>query len=395
MPSQDTFALSKAEMQADEKRREESRARKEAEEKQALVDEDDEKFQEFMASEIEPTQKLDKFTAHSNHLGSSSADSIPAQIEAVYRDINSMIDTLGLNARNLKSFVKGHTEGYKEEGRSRRDLEDDEEWCLVEMENLSSLVEKDLTRDLKDGRVQDVASKIETCNDLQKNLTRLRAKHEDLKKMIEIHNDPNYQAVTRAQPLSAEQSAQQTDLRRDYTKFQRLLSEVEEGLTVLKAKTVFQGATNGRGNGSGGPTVEAVMRTITKMTTMAEKRSGDIDVLEGQMRKLNFGSTSREGSPFATPQNNRSAFRGAASSTLTQFHSPDAFRESSHRFQNSMMSSVSSYGRGSPPRKKLSGYTGEEKAQLRDKAARKKEVTDRLRAAIKRSGMQVRPMVDE
>ena len=74
--------------------------------------------------------------------------------------------------------------------------------------------------------------------------------------------------------MSAEQSAQQHDLRRGFTKFQKLLSEAEEALTVLRAKIISQATPNGKINGSAGPTVEAVMITITKMTTMAEKRAG-------------------------------------------------------------------------------------------------------------------------
>jgi nucleoporin NUP159 len=53
------------------------------------------------------------------------------------------------------------------------------------------------------------------------------------------------------------------------------------------------------------PTVEAVEATIRKMTAMAERRSGDVDVLEVQMRKLGLagggrGGGSSSGSP-STP----------------------------------------------------------------------------------------------
>ena len=39
---------------------------------------------------------------------------LPGQIERVYRDINSMIDTLGLNGRSLKAFIKGHKLLYRD-----------------------------------------------------------------------------------------------------------------------------------------------------------------------------------------------------------------------------------------------------------------------------------------
>ncbi|KUJ22255.1 uncharacterized protein LY89DRAFT_606628 [Mollisia scopiformis] len=394
-PTQDTFTLSKEQHEKEESRRAESRARKEAEETQMLVDRDDDDLQKFLASDITGSRKLDGFQTRPEYTGIKSLDSVAAQVETVYRDINSMIDTLGLNARALRCFMKGHTEQYKDEGRTRDDLEEDDDWCLVEIENLSSVIEKDLERDLEDGRVKDVATKLETCNDLQKDLIRLRAKHEDIKKIIDSHQDPTQVALARAQPLSAEQAAQQHDLRKEYTKFQKLLSEAEEGLSVLKAKVVSQATSSGRASSSSVPTVEAVMKTITKMTTMAEKRSGDIDVLEGQMRRLNMSSAistgSREGSPFATPANNRSIMRNPGASSL--FYTPDSIKDTPQRFQSSIMSNASSYARNSP-RRKMSGYTTEEKMQLRSKMARKKEVMDKLRSALQKAGTNIRLMDD-
>ncbi|KAF4609462.1 hypothetical protein G7Y89_g15854 [Cudoniella acicularis] len=399
-PASSTFALAIEQQKNEENRRAEARARKEAEETQALVDEEDDQIQRFLDEDIVPTLTLDEFVAHTDYAGGSSmGDSIPAQVEAVYRDINSMIDTLGLNAKALKAFIQGHAEGYKEVGRTKEDLENEDGWCLVEVEDLSSLVEKDLTRELEDGRVRDVANKLETCNDLQKDLIRLRVKHEDIKKIVQAHRDSDQLALARGQPLSAEQAAQQHDLRRDYTKFHKLLSEAEEGLTILKTKIVSQATSSGRANGFTVPTVEAVMRTITKMTTMAEKRSGDIDVLEGQMRKLRFSSavsvSSREGSPF-TPQASRQSTRNSgASNTYGLFYTPESTRDTPRGLQSSMMSS-GSFSRSSPgPRKKLSGYTTQEKEQLRTKLARRREVMGRLKGALEKAGTNVRLMDDD
>ncbi|PVH88520.1 hypothetical protein DL98DRAFT_509231 [Cadophora sp. DSE1049] len=396
-PAQPTLAQTEADLLNEERRRQEVRARKEAEEKQALVDEEDDRFHAFMRSELEPLRTLPDFEVHADYQGQASLDNIPAQVEAVYRDINSMIDCLGVNARAMECFIKFHTEQYKDEGRTREDLEGDDEWCLVEIDNLSSIVEKDLAQELANGRVKDIDSKLQSCDSLQKELIKLRAKHEDLKKTINAHQDPTSLAIARAQPLSAEQAAQQTDLRKDFTKFQKLLAETEEALTILKAKMVSQETSVNRGGGSGGPTVEAVMRTITKMTTMAEKRSGDVDVLEGQMRKLRFSSVdSREGSPFATPTNNRASMRNpGASSTFGLFYTPDSIKETPQRFQNSFMSSVGSFGHSSPPRKKMSGYSIQEKTQLRAQLAKKQAVTERLKTALKKNGTKVRPMVDD
>lgn len=396
-PAQSTFALSVEQQKAEEKRRAEARAIKEASEKQALVDNEDDEVQKFLASETVGTKTLDEFVAHTNYIGPPSMDSIPAQVETVYRDINSMIDTLGLNARTLKCFIQGHTEKRKVGGRTREDLDAEEDWCLVEIEDLSEDVETSLMRDLEESRVTDVTDKLDTCIELQKDLIKLRARFEDMKKTNAARFDPAHLSTARAQPLSAEQAAQQHDLRKDFHKFQNLLAEAEEGLTVLKAKIASQSTSSGTG---AKPTVEAVMRTITKMTSMAEKRSGDIDVLEGQMRRLRFGSAastgSREGSPFATPQNNRTSLRHpGTSSTYGLFYTPESVRENPRSFQDSLMSSTGSLGRNSPPRKKLSGYTQEEKGQLRTKLAKKKMVTDRLRAALQKAGTNVRLMDDD
>jgi nucleoporin NUP159 len=402
MSTQNLHAASRdgAEQQAEARRRE-NRARKEEEETRSLQDDEDDKMQTYLASDVKPTLTLDEFVAHADYVGNKSMESIPAQVEAVYKDINSMIDTLGMNARSLKCFAEGHDVLSKDEGRTIQDLDEGiGEWCLVEVEELSRLVEVEFAQELEECRVKDLVAKLDTCNDLQKDMIRLRAKHEDIKKLIDCYRDPSHLAIARGQPLSAEQAAQQHDLRRDFTKFQKLLTEAEESVTVLKAKIVSQATSNGKTNGSAGPTVEAVMRTIAKMTSMAEKRSGDIDVLEGQMRRLRFSSTtsagSREGSPFATPQNNRTSLRNpGTSSTYGLFYTPDSIKDTPQRFQNSLMSSVGSQSRNSPPRKKLSGYTAEEKTLLKLKLARKKEVTNKLRTALQKNGTNVRLMVDE
>ncbi|TVY17781.1 Nucleoporin [Lachnellula arida] len=396
---QNTYALAMEQSKAEEKRREEARARKEAEETRALVDEEDDEMQRYLADDPEPTRTLVEFTAHTDHASLAAVDSIPAQVEAVYRDINSMIDTLGLNAKHLRGFIQAHTEQFKEAGRQREDLENEEDWVLVEIEDLNSMVEKRLTADLDSGRVKEVAEKLETCSDIQKDLIKLRAKHEDIKKIIDAQRDPGQLAQARAQPLSAEQQAQQNDLRQVYTKFQLLLAEAEEGLTLLKTKLVSQATSNGRAGATAGPTVEAVMRTITKMTSMAEKRSGDIDVLEGQMRKLRVGSSfsasSREGTPF-TPQSNRHSMRNAGASSTYGLHTPENSRETPRNMRDSILSNSGSFVMSSPaPRKKLSGYSPEEKALLKGKLARRKGVVDKLRSSLQKAGSNVRLMGDD
>jgi nucleoporin NUP159 len=377
----------------EEQRKMAARERKETEESQALIDKEDESIQAFLSREIVGTKILDDFIAHQDYVGNADKDSIPAQVEAVYRDVNSMIDTLGINSVSLKSFLKGHEEQYNESGRTRLDLEDGEDWCLIEMSGLTSIVEKDLRQKLDQGRVKDVGTKLECCVELEKDLLRLRAKHDDIKRLLIVHSDPEHVATTRSQPLTAEQAVQQHDLRRDFTTFQKLLGEAEENLTVLRAKLSSQRNMNGRA--PPGPTVEAVMRTITKMTQMAEKRSGDVDVLENQMRKLRLSSASnggsREASPFATPAAKAST-RPGTSSTYGLFYTPDSSKDTPRNMQTSLTSSVLSYGRATPPRRKMSGFTEDDKQQLKVKTARRKEVTDRLRTALQKSTVRIRPL---
>ncbi|KAF4904862.1 Nucleoporin NUP159 [Colletotrichum fructicola] len=362
-----------------------ARQRRQAEETRTLEDEEDDEIQKILASKIEPSLKLDDFIAHSNVVPSAK-ETIPAQVEAVYRDINSMIDTLGLNARSLASFIVGHDVGFKQGGRRKEDLEDPEDWVLSEIDELGEVIDRSLARDLEYGRVQDVEEKLEACNELAREMSRLRSKQDDLKKIMMVRLDPDQADISRSLALSAEQAAQQNELRREYANFSKLLAEVEEALTLLKTKLASVSSASGKGN-SNVPTVEAVMRTINKMTSMVEKRSGDIDVLENQMRKLRFSSVnSREGSPMATPQRNSRSLIFSPERMATA--SPGTLR-------NSLVSSVASYGvRGTPPRKKLSGFSQDEKSELMAKRAKRQAVLNKLKANVERAGVSVWTLED-
>ncbi|KAI1001119.1 Nucleoporin [Podosphaera aphanis] len=363
----------KEEREAEEKRRHELRIQKEAEEKQALVDQDDMCMQQFLASPPEPTTRLNEFIAHSDYVSGMTGDKIPAQVETVYRDINSMIDTLGLNARSLREFILGHTEGCIEK-RTRDDLEEESSWVLGEIKSLSSILDNELSQELESGCVKDLAQKTSICNDLQKEVFKFRSRYNDIQKAIATFQDPDRLAIARLQPLGSKQIAQQQDLRRDFMRLQSLLSEAEEGLAVLKAKFVARDICDGKAGSTTKPTIEAILRTIAKLTNMAEKKSGDIDVLEGQIRKLSLRSP--EGSK-ATPINYRASHR--SSGTFRLLHSPDRMKDSP--FQNSLICS---------PRRKLSGYTTEEKVQLRSKLAKKKQVLNRLKLTLQNTGVDVR-----
>ncbi|KAI0880410.1 uncharacterized protein GGS22DRAFT_85638 [Annulohypoxylon maeteangense] len=365
-----------------------AKARKEAEENQLLLDEEDDTVQCLLNTEVKPTLELDEFVAHSG-VAPPAGDSVPAQVEAVYRDINSMIDTLGLNARSLAGFIKGHQDLCAEEY-TRQDLATPDDWALIGLESLSQVIDRDLNNALSEARVTNSARKLTECEDIQRELVRDRNKQADLKKIIASRADPEQTVANRALPLSAEQASQQSDLRREYAKFTKLLAEAEENLTLLKAKIVSVNSATGKGGST--PTIEAVVRTITKLTSMVEKRSGDIDVLENQMRKLRVGShapSSREGSPFATPN----AKRLNASSIF----SPDrSVRESTPQrssvLRHSMSGSITSLGGSmfqTPPRKKLNSFGDLERKAAKEKRERRAVVLGKLKSSLEKKGVGV------
>ncbi|OBT89175.1 hypothetical protein VE02_01697 [Pseudogymnoascus sp. 03VT05] len=384
--------------EAEARRRTEASKKKEAEESQALVDIEDDRMQEFLSRDIEGTTRLDEFVAHQDYVGGADKDSIPFQVEAVYRDINSMIDTLGVNSHTVRSFTRGHTEYYKDAGRERADLEGDETWCLGEIENLSSIIEKDLSRELQQGCIKDVESKLQLCSNFVKELVKLRTRTEDALIVITSSRDQDHANINRSQPLTAEQIAQQHDLRKDLANFQKLLGDAEEELILLRAN--ISSFTGSGGKSGPGPTTEAVMRTIVKMTAMAEKRSGDVDVIENQMRRLRFSSVtsndrnSPEGSPFASPTKSVKRHSTAFAKSGRPF-TPDGTQKGSRALHMSFSSSTRSQNQSTPPRKKLEGFTEEDKSTIKCSFSRKREVTDKLKMALERSKTKVRPMEDE
>ncbi|KAH8198440.1 hypothetical protein TruAng_007372 [Truncatella angustata] len=367
-----------------------ARAKKEAEETQLLVDEDDESRQQQLQAPIRPTLQLDEFIAHPGPLPLAD-DNIPAQVEAVYRDINAMIDTLGLNARSLDNFIRGHAEAFRHDNRDKHDLSSPDGWTIGELEDLRAIISEDLVNDLSDARIVDPQDKIAECQDLQRDLKRDFSKRNDIQKMINIKLDPDQAMANRLLPLTAEQAARQNDLRRDFARFTKTLAEAEESLTMLKAKIATANAANGKPGSV--PSIDAIVRTITKMTSMVEKRSGDIDVLENQMRKLRFNTgsparglgastRSREGTP--TPSKKLAAL----------MLSPErSFRESTPT-RSGMRHSMSDIGGGmfavrTTPRKKLSGFGEAEKKAVKERRDQRATVLGKLRTSVEKKGATV------
>ena len=290
------------------------KAQRQAEEEQELSDGEDASIRELLSMDVPPSLTLEPFVAYNDYVASVSKQGIPGQIEKVYRDVNSMIDTLGLNSRAVTAFIKGHEELGLYEGRTRADLEEESAWTLAEVEDLGAVVDA-LEGDLIEGKLQDPKALAVECRDFSRDLSRMKAKSADLKHSINAKNDPQLLESLRTAPLSVEQSTIRHDLRAKYTEFQRSLTQSEEAISMLKDKVASLQASSSKANGASKvPTVEAVEKTILKMTSMFEKRSGDIDLLETQMRKLNAFSTSPgsgDDSPYVTPP----AYKRSATAT--------------------------------------------------------------------------------
>ncbi|KAK3065141.1 hypothetical protein LTS18_008293, partial [Coniosporium uncinatum] len=280
-----------------------------------LSDDEDTRIRAELDGPPQPTLKLEAFVAHNDYAGAVSKPGIPGQIEKVYRDVNSMLDTLGLNARTLENFIKGHAEGMKDDGRERKDLaiEDDDtirEWVLVEVDDISPIL-NEMDSKLEQGRLDDVHQKLKDLQALDKEVSRLHHRVLDLRKSIAVMNDPERKAAARREPLDAATASLQRELRDKAADFSTLLARAEEAVVLLRAKIA---SAPQQGRAKEVPTVENVEKTIRKMTAMAQEKSGDVDLLEMKMRKLGMsasrpasgrplggGGEEPLSSPFGTP----------------------------------------------------------------------------------------------
>ena len=352
------------------------RSKQQAEEEQDLSDREDERVREELETEVEPTTILDEYLAHQDYVGGVTKPGIPGQIEKVYRDINSMVDTLGLNARALEGFIKGHLTMAKGDGRSLDDLEDPD-WRLMEINDLVDL-ESSLQEQLDEGRVQDVQVKLNACRDMRKDLSKLRTRRTDIAKVLNSSPGEDEANASRHAPLSVEGAQKQHDLRKAYTKVQKLIAEAESNVVLLRASLASHDTSDSKAVPSKKPTVEAVTNTIRKMTSMVEKKSGDIDFLEAQMRKLRFSSInqdSREGSPLAAASPGMKSPLGKSLSAPA----PSGVESPSNAMRRST-------GESGTPRKRMSGVTPDELARYRTKMERRKEVNRIMHEAFAKAG---------
>ncbi|KAJ5303109.1 hypothetical protein N7476_009908 [Penicillium atrosanguineum] len=378
--------------------------RQEEEEALSLSDDDeDERLRADLARPVEPVSTLDPFLPHQDYMGETAKPGIAGMIERLYRDINSMVDTLGINARSLESFL------LYQQSAETSDADDwvdtlkgdqpadilDEKVCLEDIDKLDYIIIC-LNQSLDEQRVQGVEEKLEQCRDmLTKDIVTLRGQCASIRKTLDAHTDTG--SILTA-PLSAEQAALQHDLRTAFTQIQARMADLEQGVSLLRAKIADIPRPDGSGSGRKRPTVEAVSSTIATMMSMAEGKSSDIDVLEAQMRKLGIdlnsssASASREGSPFATPRKNNGLIpatpgsRGSIDGSA--YHTP----ESASRGVN-FRASVNGSAKHSRLRSvELVGSISvqEDIAQWKKKSAHRKQLVASLKGAIEKKQNKVR-----
>jgi nucleoporin NUP159 len=258
----------------------------------ALSDDKDLQIRAELSQPIPARRDLPDFTAHQDYVGAVSLEGLAGNVEKVYRDINSMIDTLGLNARNLASFIKGHMD-YPDLPREIANLDDDQPpWCideLVRLENIESTLEKTVEAE----RVAEVLAALSSLATLNRAAKSLKDDARKMKAFLDTRKTPADADRHRRRdpPLDPATAALQRRLRAAVATHKALLVDAEDRATVVRAKLAS------RGKGRNVPTVEAVETTIRKMTAMVETRSGDVDVLEMQMRNLGIKPRTGTSSP--------------------------------------------------------------------------------------------------
>lgn len=383
-----------------------------------LEDEEDARIKSILDAPIQPSTELPEFIAHHNYSGGTDKPGVAGSVERVFRDVNSMVDTLGLNARSLQSFLDGQGQARDNNNpMTRSDLEDEHGWVFAELDDLRSLIDG-IGKDLENGRIDDPSGKIADCLDEEKELQKLLSRAADLRKQIASRIDPKQQAEHYNASLPSESAAQQADLRQGVQKMQKQLAEAEEAMSILRADLASVPADGQAKGPSNVPTVEAVTNTILKMTAMVEQRSGDVDVLESQIRRLPRGLATLRlqddyeddlissmrgskllaastGSPHSTPRpaNKRMTARGDPLGMSGMFGSRYARTPPTSGRQSVADLGASALGRstasfGASTRKKMADVSVEEADGWLGKEKSRKKVLMGLKDIIERRGVK-------
>ncbi|KAL4895093.1 hypothetical protein BDV59DRAFT_174430 [Aspergillus ambiguus] len=381
-----------------------AQAQREEEEALSLSDDEDERLHADLARPVEPVPTLDPFLPHQDYTGETSKPGIPGQIEKLYRDINSMVDTLGINARSLSSFLLFQKDENNPDW--LKTLQGDQPTDVQDLElNLSQIEKLDdavmLLADLLESqRVQGVDEKLKECQELlNREVLTLRGQCASIQRTLDAHTDA---AAIISAPLSAEQANLQQDLRSASTDIQAKLVDLESAVSLLRARLADAPRSDSSARSSGKrPTVEAVTSTISTMMNMAESKSSDIDVLEAQLRKMgidtNGSPASREGSPFTTPRKGVGRYpstpgsRGSIDGVASAYHTPEsATRGVSFR------ASINGSARASRLRnfETTTTLATKESAQWKAKMHRRQHIVGNLKQAIEQKKSKVRGVDD-
>lgn len=367
-------------------------AQNRAQEQQPLEDAEDEIIRRLLESSIEGVTELEDFIAHQDYTAPITKVGIPGQIERIYRDINSMIDTVGLNCRNIQRFMKGHEEGFND-GRELEDLPKATSWTLAEIQDLEKL-ERELHRTLDSVRIRNVQGHMDTIQRLQHNVKKLFTHQRELRAIGDIQFDSSMDDEQyRDLDLSVEHQFQREDLQTKIKNFQTKLMETESAAAILRTKLATAGNSSFNGVSQKVPTMEAVSNTVRKMTSKIEEKSGDIDVLEARMRKLGMDTSSPSstrnsschGSPMTTPPSSSHKHRatlllGGGVNNSSPLR--NTWRTSNNGFDDSVNSNTSNSGPRLLRQKKIAEYTAEDIEPFVRRAERKKILMRLLRDAM-------------
>ncbi|KAL5343629.1 hypothetical protein BJX70DRAFT_116496 [Aspergillus crustosus] len=371
---------------------------------EVLSDDEDERLRADLSRPLEPVPTLDPFLPHQDYTGQTTKNGIPGQIERLYRDINSMVDTLGINARSLSSFIQYQQKSHKSDwaGTLKSDNPADilnEKLLLGQIEDLDDTVAV-LADYLEEQRVQGGDEKLERCRELlSKDIITLRSQCASIRKTLDAYTDT---AAIISAPLSAEQANLQRGIRASFTGIHTKLADLESAVSLLRAKIAEAPRSDGSRQSTRRPTVEAVTSTISTMMNMVESKSGDIDVLEAQLKKLGFDTSTtsaiQEESPFTTPKKAVVKFpatpgsRGSMDGPVSSYHTPDsAARHANFRSSvngSSKTSRLRAFEKVSDPGSKR------EVRQWKAKFQRKQHIVGSLRKAIDQRQSKVRSVDD-
>lgn len=383
------------------------KAQAEAEQLQQLEDDEDERLREELDRPISPSSNLDDFiTYQPKSSEETSKTGIPAQIERLYSDINSMVFTLGINYRSLSAFLKyqqpeATNKSWPSVLQSETPMDAlNDEWFLTDISRLHE-GQTVLSELLAESQIDDLDGKLQQCQTLiGRDLFELRTKLTSIRKTIHALSSSD-NGITA--PLSAEQASLQHDLRKAFTSVQTKLVQVEDCISVLRAKIAQSTPTEivsrrnsmlGRVPSQKKPTVEAVAKTVGKMMSMAEQKSADIDVLESQLKKLDLGlasstiSTGEAVKNPGTPKPGRRSVNGLSTpgSVGSIYHTPESAFSSSTRSTRNFRASQNGG---------LSLISAEDKERWKSQAQRRREAASMLKTVLeekrKRSAAKARP----